>query len=257
MDLPQWFLPSSTSFEVAAALTTVLQTYTSDNSYLYNSVREFNSMNSAVCSSNTITETLFSLQKTTALITTISFYANLISGGSLYFRTKQVLSCDCSTAHLQSQVKSLTCNGTFRLSFDGEVSNSLLSWGNSGITTALRSMKTMIAGGITVVDDSSSSSAVCVLHHITNYSIVLHAQFGNIPQLQLWSSVTLGSHSSSNYDTGNTSNVLTLETSSNGNNVVVCNGIGSCDYSTSTCICPYVSSLLGSTKDFCIEIIFA
>jgi hypothetical protein len=233
--VPKFLLPTSTSTEVAAALTEVMGTFANDYTYSYDAVTTSNTTSHMICNRNTKTTTLFKFRKTTENVATISFYANLISGGSLNFETKQTLSCDCTANSGYDKI----CNGTFRLSFDGEMTDRLFSQGNSSVMiSSLRAMKTIKAGVIAVIN--GSASPVCISGTRTNYSIVFQAQYGNVPQLQLWSSVVRDKGSPMYYSTVNTTNVLTLgKVGFSDDDVKLCNGIGKCDFTKSVCQCPF------------------
>lgn len=60
----------------------------------------------------------------------MSFYSNeLFTTGSIYFETTQTLTCDCTT---------ISCTGTFYLSFDGEMTQKIsVASAASAIKTAL------------------------------------------------------------------------------------------------------------------------
>ena len=125
------------------------------------------------------------------------------------------------------------------MSFDGEVSPKLKTWGNNGadVTTALLNMRTLQAANISVT--SSSLGPICVPHKVTNHTYVFTAQLGNVPRLGLWSSV-VGVRDPKYYNTDNTTNVLRIETfDGRDDNLKLCNGIGKCDFSTGNCRCPF------------------
>lgn len=125
------------------------------------------------------------------------------------------------------------------MSFDNEMSGKLKTWGNHAqdVSAALAAMKTIQAADITVT--SSSTGPICVPESITNHTLVFTAQMGNVPRIGLWSSVA-GQNQPDLYRTENTTNVLRIATSDGrDDNVKLCNGIGSCDYSTGNCRCPF------------------
>ena len=237
-DVMKWFKPTSTSNDVAEGLTLIAANYAKNNLYSYNTVTTLSSPNQTICQQNSVTTTQFKFRKTTANIPTISFYANLFNEGNLFFQSNQMLHCDCTNR---------VCNGTFRLSFDGEMSGKLNTWGNSSnIILALRNMNTINAGGISVIDGIALDGPVCVTGTKTNHTITFFAAFGNVPQLQLWSSVIQGpiARPLYYYSTDNTTNVLTItKNGGNEDTVKLCNGIGKCNFQTASCQCPYVSTV--------------
>jgi hypothetical protein len=136
------------------------------------------------------------------------------------------------------------CNGTFRVSFDGEMSDRLFTYTTgSQVVSALSGMRTIQAAGVTVTElnDASSALPMCVPGSAVNHTYVFTAATGNVPRIGLWSSVVnMKANSETIYDTTNTSGVLRLITfNSNDDAVKVCNGIGECDFSTGDCMCPY------------------
>lgn len=230
--VPKFFDTTSTDSDVAAQLAIVMKT----NSY--DSVITVKSTQSTICKLGSTTTTTLTFRKTTANIPTVSFYANLVVGGSLYFRTMQTLQCDCTAKAL---AVGSSCNGSFRLSFDGESSDKLYSLrNNNNIILALQRMNTIKAGVIQVIGNGASSLPVCVAGLRNTYSILFQSQFGNVPQLQLWSSVGQGSGSLSYFNAANATAVLSFKGIGD-DNVKLCNGIGKCDFTTSTCLCPFVS----------------
>ena len=237
-NVPKWLTPTSTSTDLASALTLIAGTFAKNFLYTYDSVTTISTPNKTICASNKVTTTQFKFRKSTANIPTISFYANMITGGSVYFQTTQMLHCDCTNR---------ACNGTFRLSFDGEMSNKLKTWGNSSdIVSVLRNMSTIASGGVTVMGGYATDSPVCVAGTITNHTITFRSAYGNVPQLQLWSSVIKGPTAQSlvYYSTTNSTDVLTLTKNGGKEDTVkLCNGIGKCNTQTATCQCPYVSGV--------------
>lgn len=154
--------------------------------------------------------------------------ASLLYRASL-FQTTQTLECNCEVQ---------ACNGTYRLSFDGEMSGRLLTWGNGqDAVRALRAMSTVRSAGITV--SNGGSGPVCVPGAKNNHSIVMSAAFGNVPMVGLWSSV-VADKSPEYYTTQNTSNVLRITTSDGrDDNLKLCNGVGSCNFATGQCACHF------------------
>ena len=227
-----WMNPSSTANDLQIALTTVSGQFANNGVYSYARVSSVNgSFTGMLCPPNAVTKTVIKFRKNVAETPLVSFYANLITGGSMYFETKETLTCDCTKR---------PCNGTFRLSFDGEMSPRLHTWGNgTDIVRALQAMQTLAAAGAYVDTNATSMSAVCVNGKKTNHSIVIKASAGNMPRLGLWSSVVPYAHPG-HYSTDNTSNVLYLSTADGReNSVQLCNGIGTCNFKTGVCDCPY------------------
>jgi hypothetical protein len=146
-------------------------------------------------------------------------------------QTQQRLTCDCVNSG---------CNGTFRVSFDGEVSPRLKTWGNSGddVVDALRNMRTIQAANITV-SASLGAGNICVPGAEANHTLVFQAQLGNVPRIGVWSSVS-DSVSPAYYSTLDTVDVLRVVTDDGrDDNVKLCNGIGKCDFSSGQCACPF------------------
>lgn len=135
------------------------------------------------------------------------------------------------------------CNGTFRLSFDGEMSSKLLSYSDiSEVTSALRTISTIRRNAVSVA--TLDTGKVCEEGAYTNKSIIFEADFGNVPRLGLWNSI-VGARNPFYYSTENSSNVLQLTTSDGrDDSVKLCNGIGKCNFFTGECTCPYVSESL-------------
>jgi hypothetical protein len=125
------------------------------------------------------------------------------------------------------------------VSFDGEMSSKLKTWGNHAydVTTALSAMRTIQSAAITV--SSSASGPICVPGAITNHTLTFTAQMGNVPLVELWSSV-VSRNEPAFYSTNSTASVLRIRTDDGrDDNLKLCNGIGTCDFSTGQCRCPF------------------
>lgn len=178
-----------------------------------------------------ITTIRFTLQR--GDVPPVGFYANGLTGGSIYFQTTQTLSCDCTSG-------TTTCNGSFRVGFAKQVSTPIdCKASASNIATALSSMLTVssaLVSGISIL--GGGSSPVCVNNSVTSTQIIMNANYGNVPPLDLYSSIV--TTSGSFLSTYNTSAVLSISTN-NGNsaNIKLCNGVGACDFKTGICTCPF------------------
>ncbi len=186
----------------------------------------------------------------------LGIYANTLTGGSIVFETYQTLTCDCTHRN---------CNGTFRVSFDGEFSRKIFSYTNaSEITTELHKLRTFQAAQITKVKYMNGSlydsKPVCQPGLRSSHTYKFTAPFGNVARMGLWSSIgppldgryglmrpiAYNTGSIANYEPeyyasldSDTNSLLTLTTNDGrDNNFHVCNGIGSCDYKTGMCNCP-------------------
>lgn len=158
-----------------------------------------------------------------------------------FVQTTQYLSCKC----LDSR-----CTGTFQMSYEGEMSPRLdIKATVSDLYDAINAMKTLEASRITletisydpVIDTSDASTVLCQDTIHRNHSIIFKSHSGNLPSLQLY---TAAVHriDRSVYSTENMTWTMQLFTEDGRNGgVSVCNGLGTCDYSTGTCSCNYVS----------------
>ena len=232
-----WLTPQSTTYDVANALTTISGKFAkSSNIYSYATVLAINgSERGFICQNNNITKTIIRFRRSTEELPLVSFYANLITGGgSMYFETKQILQCDCSQ-------RDLVCNGTYRLSYDGEMSTRLKSWGNgTDVVIALNNMQTIRAAGAIVDMKDSTRTSICRNGLITNHTITFKAQAGNLPRLGLWSSIVQAKLPSI-VNTFNTTGVLYMTYPDGRDDTLkLCNGIGTCDFDTGLCNCPHV-----------------
>ncbi len=157
----------------------------------------------------------------------MTFYStDLFTTGSIYFETTQTLTCDCRT---------ISCNGTFYLSFDGEMTSRItVSSVASAITTALgmahslthslskslpyslthlltraltylltllAGVSTLSAAGVTISLSTSTSQTICSSGASRTHTIVMQGDVGNLPRLGLWSTV-VDAASPTYYSTG-------------------------------------------------------
>lgn len=232
-----WLNPTSTATDMATSFMSISSVIGSNTAQSFVPVTPLSSGSSVICATSATTKTSIKFQrKSLNEVPVASLYANLIQGGSIYFETQQTLSCDCT--HFKY------CNGTFFLSFDGQVSSRLYSWHNSSsIVKALNAMATIQAGGITVSMDSvSAASPVCSPGMKRDHVVYFQAASGNIPRVVFFGSVDSFSSPLSTtyrYMSGNASNTLTMSsTDGRDSSLKLCNGIGKCDHNTGTCICP-------------------
>lgn len=231
-----WLYPTSRAWEVAKALTV---TYGNTSLHSFQPVTAYNrTVDDAVCATNVGEQrkTRILFRRSPGDLPQVGFYANLISGASMYFETKQILSCDCT---------SRACNGTFRVSFDGEMSSRIKAYANATtVITAIKAMATVKSAGIFDVYPAKNltlleySTPICRVGVVTNHTCMFAAQTGNIPRIGLWTSV-VGYKSPSSYNSINATSILAFKTNDGrDDNVKLCNGIGKCDFTTGNCQCP-------------------
>jgi len=230
-----WLYPTSKAWEVAKALTI---TYGNSSLHSFEPVTAYNrTVNDAICGTNVgeSRKTRIMFRRSAGDLPQVSFYANLITSGIMYFETKQVLTCDCS---------SKPCNGTFRVSFDGAVSGRLRTSGNgSELITALKSLGTIKSSGLMDIFMRNvtllESTPICRTGKVTNHTYYFAAEAGNFPRIGIWSSV-VGYKNPSTYKSINaTANILTIKTNDGrDDNIKLCNGIGKCDFRSGVCQCP-------------------
>jgi len=226
-----WLYPSSRAYEVANSLMTVPSIAKNISLYSAVSVVAYNqSANDVVCLAGSKQRTRIKFRRNGGDLPAVSFYANLVGTSLLYFETRQTLVCDCTNN---------ACNGTFRVSFDGEMSSRLLTWHNgSSVVSSLLKMQTIIAAAVQSIT-MPKDTAICRIGMLTNHTFVFDAQMGNLPRLGLLSSV-VGYHNPNVYSSVNTSNILTLITNDGrDDNIKECNGVGTCDPTTGTCTCAF------------------
>ena len=117
----------------------------------------------------------------------------------------------------------------------------------SAVITALQHMQTIQSAGYTILSSTDlTSSPLCKSGSIRNLTIILQGNAGNAPMIGLWSSITtnntaIATATGAVYTTTqNTSNILRITTSDGrDDHVKLCNGIGSCDFTTGQCVCPF------------------
>ena len=189
----------------------------------------------------------------------LSVYAGAMTLGSVAFETYQTLSCDCTANN---------CNGTFRFTFDGEISRKMTSFTNASILThEIKLLKTVQSAGITKITHLNSSldddTPVCIPGSKASHTYKFTAPFGNVARLGLWSSIgppvesrytnmrdgaydttafTSDMYKTQYYSSEGIDEAGVLQLITNDgrdNNMHECNGIGSCDYSSGVCRCPY------------------
>ena len=234
-----WLFPHSRAYQLADSLMAVPGVGGNTSARRQAPVVAANgSADSPLCAAGAKTKTVIRFRRRGDL-PALSFYASLMSNDSLYFETTQRLVCDCSSRR---------CNGTFALSFDGELSRRLHTWHNaSQIQTALQGMATLVAAGVTV--GGIEAAPICRSGELLNHSIVFRAPIGNVPRLGLWSSVVAAqpSYLKDNqyldyYSTNMTSAAGPLYLSTDDgrdDNIKLCNGIGFCNFTTANCQCPH------------------
>jgi hypothetical protein len=219
-------------------------------------VESRDSSENSICVDESTTYTTIQFKRYAHDVPSISIYADLMTAGSVHFDTFQTINCDCTERN---------CNGTFRLSFDGAVTDSISSFTNRTlIPHYLRKLPTWTTTTIKDIDYMNVSladgaEALCKpgKHEKVEYRI--RASAGNIPRMSLWSSVgadVAGNMKDAYYDVsslGGTydaqfystdiyddSKVLYLSTNDGrDDNFDMCNGIGKCDFTTGNCVCPH------------------
>lgn len=232
VSLNSWLYPTTTMSDLSNSLMNSPQLF--GNNKLYTEVPIVSTSSSAtVCAPNSVTRTEIEFKRTSGDLPALTFYANVIKNGNMYFETTQVLRCDCTLTG--------RCNGTFHISFDGEVSSRLFTYLNATeVQNALKEMKTIKAAGITV--SKLTEVPICFPGIISSHNITLSAQSGNIPPINVWSSITAnGKQDLDYYSTSiNSTNILKI-VSDDGidSNMNLCNGVGNCDFTTGVCKCPF------------------
>lgn len=229
-----WLSASSTKYDVANSIMSFPGIiFTNDiSAYLIDG-------NASICNAQNVTTTKLLMSRFSSDYSSLSFYGNMLSNsfsnGLLYFETIQILECNCFE---------FTCvNGTFRLVFDGEISERIEIFSSvSIISESLMQMSSIINSGITVKMSKSSFSNICIPGIITNSTISFQASFGNVPQLQVLLSPLNFNKLDSIASTNDSNYISIISFSGQDSEMKICNGIGTCDYSSGQCICPYVSS---------------
>lgn len=143
--------------------------------------------------------------------------------------------------------------------YDGEISGPInILDDNDYIYNALYAMVTPETSAINVggslrtmsIVPNGASAKICSYGVKTTHTIEFLAPMGNLPRLEIISSAVKGADKYF-YDTVDitTDEVFTV-LSDDGRNegVKICNGVGTCDYSTGNCICDFVSDL---SKQIC------
>lgn len=228
-----WLTPSSKAFQVADHLMTIPGVFA--NSSAHNTVPVIatngSSVDESICIRGESTSTSITFHRRAGDLPALSFYHNGITGGNseLYFQTTQNLVCNCDSGY---------CNGTFRVSFDGEISGRLRTWTDgSELVSTLQSMSTIQSAGVVV--STAESTPICQPGSVNNFTFTMKAQIGNVPKVTLWSSV-VPIQSPQFYSTNNSVEVLQITTDDGrDDNVKLCNGIGKCNYGTGLCLCPF------------------
>eukprot|EP01041_Mallomonas_annulata_P002290 gene2290-4453_t len=236
--IPKSFAFDATGKDVANAIMNVRLAYADIPAHSFVPVIAYtNTSNStqSVCQSNTTTRTMLKFRRQAGDVPALSFYQNRVTGGDFHFETTQTLICDCLLFP--------ACNGSFRLSYDGEMSRRIHIFDeDTTIISVLRSMKTVTSSGISFSDDgiggAVGGSRICIPGSKTNHSIVFRAPAGNLPRLGIWSSAVTGALPDE-YDSANAT-VLTIVTADGrDDHVSPCSGIGRCNRNNGSCICPY------------------
>ena len=229
----KWFNSTTQAVTLANSLASVSTIYgkrsgdsrlqvTATTSHNGGSADAFNT----ICVDSGEAETIITFRKQTDM-QYVRFYRNLIAKPDvMYFINKQTLTCDCTS----------NCAGTFRLSYDGEMSPSFaLSAKHSDVTDALNNMQTMKSSNA-IVQRGSSGNDICTNAATNNHIITFNASASPLPLLVLHSAAVAsisGSVSTS------TSSVLSLSsTDGRGGVTKVCGGIGTCNYKDGSCECP-------------------
>ncbi len=217
------------------------------------------SADNKICVADQTTYTEIKFKRYGHDIPSIGIYANLVTTGAIHFDTLQTLNCDCTERN---------CNGTFRLLFDGQATQSILTTENRSVIPhylkQLETVKDSTIKEIYYVNDSSGGQdlPLCQVLQSLSHTYRIRADSGNVPRLTLWSSVgpdvdgsmrdgyydntegtwEAGAHDKTKYystDVYDSSPVLSLSTyDGRDDNLELCNGIGKCDFSTGQCHCP-------------------
>jgi hypothetical protein len=237
-----WFKPTTYGYEIASALMAVPGVLGNSTIYSNPPVVAYSGSvddtNIQICASGTTTRTKIRVLRTVIPpVPKITFYANLLTSGSLYFETEQIITCDCIDR---------ACNGTFRVAFDGQVSSRLHTWENaSSIVKQLNTMATVSAAGLTVSASDSTDQTICFPGVTSNYTLIMTGSIGNAPRLEIISSV-VKEKNPTEFDTRNSTNgALVGIVTPDGRDefLKLCNGVGTCNFATGECSCPWVSLL--------------
>jgi hypothetical protein len=233
-----WFKPSTRGYEIANELNSVPGVLGNSTKFTTPPIIAYSGTTSDtnvdICTANTLRRTTIRVLRTVIPpVPKITFYANTISGGSVYFETKQVITCDC-TSH--------GCNGTFRVAFDGQVSNRLHTWNNASvIVSQIGAMSTLSAAGLTISALDSTDKTICSPGFTSNYTVVMKGSMGNAPRLEIISSVVPEKNPTSFNTLNSTGGILGIFTRDGRDDFLkLCNGVGTCDFDTGECSCPWV-----------------
>ena len=144
---------------------------------------------------------------------------------------------------------STTCEGKFQVGYEGEFTEriSIFSEG-SVLISALNSLETLQSSGLTITNTSYSAEvnstvlsgvSICQAGQRRNHTIIFNGPAGNLPRLELFGAAH-GKNDESVFSTDNFTSVLKIYSNDGRNDAVSeCNGIGTCDYATGLCSCPY------------------
>mmetsp|Transcript_3943 Transcript_3943/g.6672 ORF Transcript_3943/g.6672 Transcript_3943/m.6672 type:complete len:1204 (-) Transcript_3943:99-3710(-) len=193
-----------------------------------------------LCASSTTRVTEIQFLRNTGDMPALSFSQIRMGAGSVFFQTTQYLECDCV---------STTCEGKFQVGYEGEFTSRLsITSAGSTLITALSNLQTISSSGITLLNTSytttvdatiMSADNICQSGVRRNHTIVMKGPQGNLPRLELFNAA----HSKNDENIFTTENFTQLMKiySNDGRDdaVAECNGVGTCDYNTGTCECPY------------------
>lgn len=227
-----WLYPSSTTADLLYALQTAPGITMNSTIYTIETMDSNRTASQTLCSKGRTIHNIVHFKRNAGDLPAVSIYANLITKGSVYFETQQTIICDCRDRH---------CNGTFRVSFDDEMSSAINGFSNgTEIIRALSTMNTLAATPFTVNAVSGYNEPICARDQVHNFTFAFRGSAGNAPKIGLWSSVQLGQNFA--YYTTNSSQNDPLRLVTNDgrdDHVKLCNGIGKCDFSTGICTCPF------------------
>lgn len=90
--LSSWLYPTSTASDLTAAIMKTPNTYTDNSGHAFVPVSaDSDHINEQLCANATTTRTILSFTRSPGDIPAVSFYANLFSGGSLFFEVSNIL----------------------------------------------------------------------------------------------------------------------------------------------------------------------
>jgi hypothetical protein len=88
--LNPWLFPTSKAIEIANTIMNSPGIYGNHSSYIFIPVTALNKTeNDPICASNAITTTQINFKRNPGDLPALSFYANFVSGGSLYFQVRK------------------------------------------------------------------------------------------------------------------------------------------------------------------------